>query len=282
MIDKVKFMETLRSVAEVAKVAQEPLTREEIISYFDDIELNEEQLTMVYNYLQNPMLGQEEPTKEEEVKEETESEEDEFGGKIEDISDFEASEYHYHPKEKVKPVVKTEFEKSVDNSKFLAMYLEDLGDINTLANNEAQELYMRLIDGDISVMDRISDDWLSRVVELAKTYSANNVNYEDLIQEGNIGLISGMNQLLGLKKMIDVEEYLKESIQKAMEDYIDEIMETDDWEATIIAKTTLINEARKYLAEENVRIPTNKELADYTKIPEQEIEDILRLVKNND
>lgn len=282
MIDKVKFMETLRSVAEVAKVAQEPLTREEIISYFDDIELNEEQLTMVYNYLQNPMLGQEEPTKEEEVKEETESEEDEFGGKIEDISDFEASEYHYHSKEKVKPVVKTEFEKSVDNSKFLAMYLEDLGDINTLANNEAQELYMRLIDGDISVMDRISDDWLSRVVELAKTYSANNVNYEDLIQEGNIGLISGMNQLLGLKKMIDVEEYLKESIQKAMEDYIDEIMETDDWEATIIAKTTLINEARKYLAEENVRIPTNKELADYTKIPEQEIEDILRLVKNND
>lgn len=282
MIDKVKFMETLRSVAEVARVAQEPLTREEIISYFDDIELNEEQLTMVYNYLQNPMLGQEEPTKEEEVKEETESEEDEFGGKIEDLSDFEASEYHYHPKEKVKPVVKTEFEKSVDNSKFLAMYLEDLGDINTLANNEAQELYMRLIDGDISVMDRISDDWLSRVVELAKTYSANNVNYEDLIQEGNIGLISGMNQLLGLKKMIDVEEYLKESIQKAMEDYIDEIMETDDWEATIIAKTTLINEARKYLAEENVRIPTNKELADYTKIPEQEIEDILRLVKNND
>lgn len=282
MIDKVKFMETLRSVAEVAKVAQEPLTREEIISYFDDIELNEEQLTMVYNYLQNPMLGQEEPTKEEEVTEEIESEEDEFGGKIEDISDFEASEYHYHPKEKVKPVVKTEFEKSVDNSKFLAMYLEDLGDINTLANNEAQELYMRLIDGDISVMDRISDDWLSRVVELAKTYSANNVNYEDLIQEGNIGLISGMNQLLGLKKMIDVEEYLKESIQKAMEDYIDEIMETDDWEATIIAKTTLINEARKYLAEENVRIPTNKELADYTKIPEQEIEDILRLVKNND
>lgn len=139
MIDKVKFMETLRSVAEVAKVAQEPLTREEIISYFDDIELNEEQLTMVYNYLQNPMLGQEEPTKEEEVTEEIESEEDEFGGKIEDLSDFEASEYHYHPKEKVKPVVKTEFEKSVDNSKFLAMYLEDLGDINTLANNEAQE-----------------------------------------------------------------------------------------------------------------------------------------------
>ncbi len=252
MIDKIKFMETLRSVAEVAQVAEKPLTREEIISYFDDIELTDEQLTMVFQYLQNSTLPDE------------------------------GNDQQEHPTKMANPKENDEFEQSVANSKFLSMYLEDIDGLATLTKSEAQALYVRLIDGDASVISKISDDWLLRVVDLAKTYSAHKVNYEDLIQEGNIGLISGINQLLGIKKMIDVEEYLKESIQKAMEDYIDEISSTDDWEATFIAKTTLINEARKHLAEENVAIPSNKELADYTKLPEQEIEDIMRLLKDND
>lgn len=277
MIDKIKFMETLRSVAEVAQVAEKPLTREEIISYFDDIELTEEQLTMVFEYLQNPTTD----TKSNEQQEQ-EAESFENEGTDEELGEFEASEYEYRPTENVKPKKKDDFEQSVENSKFLSMYLEDLDSLTTLSKNEAQAMYVRLIDGDASVISKISDDWLLRVVDIAKTYSAHKVNYEDLIQEGNIGLISGINQLLGIKKMIDVEEYLKETIQKAMEDYIDEMNATDDWEATIIAKTTLINEARKHLAEENVAIPTNKELADYTKIPEQEIEDIMRLLKNDD
>lgn len=252
MIDKIKFMETLRSVAEVAQVAEKPLTREEIISYFDDIELTDEQLTMVFQYLQNSTLSEE------------------------------GNDQQEHPTKVESPKENDEFEQSVANSKFLSMYLEDIDGLATLTKSEVQALYVRLIDGDGSVISKISDDWLLRVVDLAKTYSAHKVNYEDLIQEGNIGLISGINQLLGIKKMIDVEEYLKESIQKAMEDYIDEISSTDDWEATIIAKTTLINEAKKHLAEENVAIPSNKELADYTKLPEQEIEDIMRLLKDND
>ncbi len=275
MIDKIKFMETLRSIAEVAQVAEKPLTREEIISYFDDIELTDEQLTMVSQYLQNSTLVKEGNDQQEQ---EEESNEDE--GIKEQLSEFDPIDNEYHPKKQSKE--KDAFEQSVANSKFLSMYLQDLDDIATLSKNEAQALYIRLVDGDSTVISKISADWLLRVVELAKTYSTHKVNYEDLIQEGNIGLISGLNQLLGIKKMIDVEEYLRESILKAMEDYIDEMNATDDWEATIIAKTTLINEARKHLAEENVAIPSNKELADYTKIPEQEIEDILRLLKNDD
>lgn len=260
MIDRVKFMETLRSIAEVAKIAEHPLTKEEIITYFDDIELTEEQIAMVLQYLENPQTEAESSSNEpEESKEETDDNSEE---------DIEESSMDT-------------FNQVVENSKFLAMYLEDLAAISSLTKSEAQELYIRLIDGDSKVMASISDDWLIRVVEIAKTYSKHKVNYEDLIQEGNIGLITGIQDLLGSKKMIDVEEYLKESIQQAMENYIDAINLDDDWESTIIAKTTLINEARKALAEENVAIPSIEELADYTKIPKQEIEDILRLSKED-
>lgn len=255
MIDKVKFMETLRSVAEVAQVAESPLTREEIISYFDDIELTDDQITMIFDYLKNAGT-------ESEAKEDNPVEEEEESTQSEDGYDA--------------------FAQAIENSKFLAMYLEDLAQINILSKSELQEMYVRLLDGDERVIARITDDWLIKVVELAKTYNTYDVNLEDLIQEGNIGLVRGINQLLASKKMIDVEEYIKESVQLAMETYIDEENQEDDWEETIIAKTTLINEARKALAEENVAIPTIEELAEYTKISKQEIDDIMRLLKEED
>ena len=110
---------------------------------------------------------------------------------------------------------------------------------------------------------------------------ASKEDMEDIIQEGNIGLLSGLKQLMGTKKATDVEEYLKESVQQAIENYIDDVVNDDDWEKTILAKTTLINEARKALAEENAEIPSIVQLAEYTKLSEQEIEDILRLSKDN-
>ena len=54
MLDQVKFMETLRAVADVARVSTTPLTKEEINEYFDGMELTEEQQELVYQYLLNP------------------------------------------------------------------------------------------------------------------------------------------------------------------------------------------------------------------------------------
>ena len=51
MIDQRAFMETLRSVQEVAKASQEPLSQEEIKSYFQDMELSSEQQQLIYDYL---------------------------------------------------------------------------------------------------------------------------------------------------------------------------------------------------------------------------------------
>lgn len=260
MIDRAKFMETLRSVAEVAKVSEEPLTKEEIISYFDDIELTDEQTGMIFEYLKNTLNEDNKNTKV--LNQENISDQG-------DISEESSQQMDA-------------FTQALDNSKFLVMYLEDLAAIQTLTTTELQEMYRRLLDGEEMVMSRISDDWLMRVVEIAKTYVAHQVNIEDIIQEGNIGLILGMQQLLGTKKSIDVEEYLRESVMQSIENYIDEEGKEDDWEESILAKTTLIHEAQKALAEENMSIPSTAELSKFTKIPEQEIEDILRLSKEKD
>jgi RNA polymerase primary sigma factor len=260
MLDKVKFMETLRSIAEVAKVSESPLTKEEIQGYFDDMELTEEQLTMVFQYLQQPQDDRNEGNQvDTQEQDKPESEDVDY---TEDGS-----------------IVKSRVTKEKE-SVFLKMYLEDIDSLPTHTNSEVQALYMQLINGDAGVIQDITDFWLSKVVEIGRNYASYPVIMEDLIQEGNLGLLSGIQQLLGSKKIIDVEEYLKESVQQAIENYIDEVSSDDDWENTILAKTTLINEARKALAEENAEIPTIPQLSEYTKISEQEIEDILRLSKD--
>ena len=54
MVDKITFMETLHSVQEIAKASAVPLTKEEITSYFQDMDLSKEQQEMIYQFLQMP------------------------------------------------------------------------------------------------------------------------------------------------------------------------------------------------------------------------------------
>lgn len=251
MLDQVKFMETLRAVAEVARVSTLPLSKEEINGYFEGMELTEEQQELVYQYLLNPQP--EEPQQQPEEEQTEESTEGE-----------------------------TSSTSTPEESVYLRMYMEELEDIPSMTLPEEREAYVKLIDGDASVTQQISDHWLKEVVNIAKTYEKHKVNIEDAIQEGNIGLLMGIQALLGSHKMIDVQEYLKESIQKSIEDFIDEMNTEDDWENTVLAKTTLIHEAKKALAEQMGKEPSIQELSDYTRISVEEIEDILHLSLEDD
>ena len=85
MLDRNAFMETLRAVAEVCRTSTEPLSKEEILNYFNEMELTEEQVEMIYQYLQLPpeiqtgepeLEEEEQPVVEEESEEESEESEE--------------------------------------------------------------------------------------------------------------------------------------------------------------------------------------------------------------
>ena len=54
MLDQNTFMETIKAVSEIMRTSQEPLSKEEILSYFKDMELNENQENMVLEFLLTP------------------------------------------------------------------------------------------------------------------------------------------------------------------------------------------------------------------------------------
>ncbi len=111
------------------------------------------------------------------------------------------------------------------------------------------------------------------------------------MQEGNIALLLGLGQLLGKASEYGVdnakvledaqqkrlEKRLESLVREGMDNYRQELEGEADSENTILAKVSLIHEARKALAEENGTDPTVQELCEYTRIPPEEIVDILDL-----
>ena len=54
MLDQSVFTETIHEVAEIIRTSATPLSKEEILSYFKEMELNEQQESMVLEFLLTP------------------------------------------------------------------------------------------------------------------------------------------------------------------------------------------------------------------------------------
>ncbi len=241
MLDRNHFTETLRSVAELRRTSAVPMSKEEIMSYFSDMELTEEQKSMVYEYLQLPPEEDQPEEREEEAE--------------------------------ILP------EETEEDNVYFQMYLEDLKGVRKLTDAKLREAYDKLLSGDASVVEAISESWLEKIVELARPHAAFGANLGDVIQEGNMGLFLKLTELAGAGAGVDVECALGEAIEEAMRAYVEESTGEDNSEQTVLAKVSLLHEAQKLQAEELGRTPTIQELADYTKIPEDEISDILAMTK---
>lgn len=252
MLDKSKFLEMLHAIVEIAETQGNVLTQEEIKEYFKGMDLGQEQYDLIYTFLAENQIT---------VKGffYAQTGADEEVGEQKNAASL------------------TETEEGAEDSKFLKMYLEDLEGITQLSAGEEEVLLKQLISGEESVCKALTESWLCRVVDIARGFAGRGALVEDLIQEGNMGLLDGIQNLLGAREKTDGAEYLKECIEKAMMDYIDDLTDNADWSSTVVAKTNLLSEAAAYLAKELGRTATIKELSEYTKISEEEIEDILSL-----
>lgn len=191
MLDRNSFMETLRSVAEIRRTSTEPLSKEEVLKYFEGMELTEEQTEMVYQYL---LLPPEVQTAEPEPEEE----------------------------EEPAQIVEEPEEENI----YFKMYLEELEQIEEMSEEEMQAAYKKLLAGDTSVIEAISESWLRSIAELAIPYAAQGANLQDVIQEGNMGLLLKLYELAGAGEIAAVDAILEGAVSAAMIAYTEENMES--------------------------------------------------------
>lgn len=186
MLKQSDFLETLRSVAELRRTSAEPLSKEELLKYFKGMELNAEQQEMIYQYL---LLPPEVQTAEPE-------------------------------QEKEEPLAPMEEEQEEDS--YFQMYLDDLEGIKELSEEELKKAYGSLLSGDASVISQISENWLRDIANMAVGYAAQGANLEDVIQEGNMGLLLKLSELTGAGMGISIEEELERAVIEAMEAFVEE------------------------------------------------------------
>ena len=248
MVEQNTFMETIKAVAEIIRTSATPLSEKEILGYFEDMELDDNQKKIVMEYLSNPENIQNE---QEEANEDSKDE-----SKDESVEEGKSAVFQ--------------------------MYLEELSYLPKYSKEEKEQLYKQLLQGDESVIRKISDAWLKKVLATAEKYIEPKLLIEDLIQEGNMALFLKLQELCKTRENVDVEKELAQAIEEGIVAYASEMSGERELENSVLGKVNLVHEANKLLAEENGRDPSIEELSEYTKMPVEELQDIMDMIKSTD
>ena len=239
MENRAEFLNRLNDLVKIAKEQGSTISIEEVKEYFGKETLTEEQFELVFDYL----LAQKVVVK----------------GYIK--MDRPASEET--------PLVLTE-----DEEAYLKEYQEDLKAFKPVTEQEREELFKEIIKGNSQAKNRVVEIYLQDVIAIAKEMYHPDIFLGDLIQEGNVGLI------LGVEMITDVDsahQTITEQIRQGMQMLIEEHAELSSRDKKMVEKVAMLDEAIKTLTEELGRKVTIDELAVYMGLTEDEIEDILKL-----
>lgn len=83
---------------------------------------------------------------------------------------------------------------SINDNSLLNSYLNKISKYKLLTHEEEFELFNKIKNGDLSARDKIIKCNLRLVVSIAKSYLDRGLEFIDLIQEGNLGLIKAVNK----------------------------------------------------------------------------------------
>ncbi len=110
-------------------------------------------------------------------------------------------------------------ESSTDDS--VKMYLKDIGSVPLLNPDEEKDLARRMAEGDEYAKNRLSEANLRLVVSIAKRYVGRGMQFLDLIQEGNLGLMKAVEKFdytKGFKFSTYATWWIRQSITRAIAD----------------------------------------------------------------
>ena len=156
------------------------------------------------------------------------------------------------------------------------MYLREIGKIPLLSQEEEQELARRVVEGDKKARDKMIEANMRLVVSVAKKYSGRGLDFLDLIQEGNTGLLRAVEKFdpdKGFKFSTYATWWIRQAVTRAIADQARTIRIPVHMVETI---NKLLRASRKLTAELN-REPTVEEIAKEMDIDVEKVDYIMRI-----
>ncbi len=162
------------------------------------------------------------------------------------------------------------------NTGTLDKYLSDIAKEALLTTDEEVELAQRIKAGDQAALDKLVRANLRFVVSVAKQYQNQGLSLQDLIDEGNLGLVKAaqrFDETRGFKFISYAVWWIRQSILQAVAEQA-RIIRLPMNQVGALAK---VKKAVSQLEQKLERRPTLKEIAEEVNMPEDKVDQLLSL-----
>lgn len=158
------------------------------------------------------------------------------------------------------------------------MYLKEIGVVPLLSNEEEKELAIAVENGDLEAKQRLAEANLRLVVSIAKRYVGRGMQFLDLIQEGNMGLMKAVDKFdysKGFKFSTYATWWIRQAITRAIADQARTIRIPVHMVETI---NKLVREQRNLLQELG-QDPTPEQIAERMDMTPDKVREILKIAQ---
>ena len=158
------------------------------------------------------------------------------------------------------------------------VYLKEIGRVPLLSAEEEVELAIKMSQGDVAAKKRLSEANLRLVVSIAKRYVGRGMQFLDLIQEGNLGLIKAVEKFdhtKGFKFSTYATWWIRQAITRAIADQARTIRIPVHMVETI----NKVKKVNSQLLHENGHEPTNEQIAEKLEMPVEKVREIMRVAQ---
>ena len=223
-MDKEKsFLEKIEKLAQKAKESKNVINVSEINDAFKGESLTPEQMESIYAYMEEKGIEVSE-----ELMDNAEPTEKDLSGNdsvadtllLDDFDDDFSDDFLKDGEEDI-DLDAVDLLEGVGTDDPVRMYPKEIGTVPLLSADEELELAKRHAQGDEAAKERLIEANLRLVVSIAKRYTGRGMSFLDLVQEGNLGLIKGVEKFdytKGYKLSTYATWWIRQSVTRALAD----------------------------------------------------------------
>ncbi len=258
---EVKFIEKLNALKELAHTKKNVLEYQEINNFFGDMELDEEKMEKIIEYLENNGIDvfQISDDKDDVDDDIILGMEADGEGNEEDVENIDLS-----------------VPDGVSIEDPVRMYLKEIGKVPLLSADEEVELAKRMEEGDAEAKKKLAEANLRLVVSIAKRYVGRGMLFLDLIQEGNLGLIKAVEKF-DYKKGYKFSTYATWWIRQAITRAIADQARTIRIPVHMVETINKFVRVQRQLLQELGREPYPEEIAEHMNMPVDRVREIQKI-----
>lgn len=214
-MEKDNFLEKLGKLVELARTKHNALDVTEINNFFIGEELTAEQMDQIYTYLENrgvdvvPVIDESVLADDVLISDDLLLDDDLDDGFVKEVDEEDID------------LDAIDLLEGIGTEDPVRMYLKEIGTVPLLNAEEELRLAKRKADGDDDAKERLIEANLRLVVSIAKRYTGRGMSFLDLVQEGNLGLIKGVEKFdytKGYKLSTYATWWIRQSVTRALAD----------------------------------------------------------------